>query len=265
MHAEDLIRLQRCRAVNRISQFAEVAGTLAADVEQLAHLYENLKRVAPRRHAARKRYLSARRNGVTFSGEASNRREEHRAVALRNASHDGVAFVLPDGRPLAIIDYQMPLKARQGDRGVGKVDLFALVDGRLPCVIELKVARKSRPDTPLRALLEGLAYCAIVEANARDIASEFPGQPAWSALRPTLVVMAPDDYWAWYLDHRKAGRWLPAIRALVLGLRQTLRLETCLVALDARFEIGVSGQRPRLVGACRMALVDERLPSGVPG
>ena len=91
----------------------------------------------------------------------------------------------------------MPLKARQGDRGVGKVDLFAAVDGRLPCVVELKVAGESaRGDTPLRALLEGLAYCAIVEANAADIASEFAEQHVVSASRPTLVVMAPDNYWA---------------------------------------------------------------------
>ena len=62
------------------------------------------------------------------------------------------------------------------------------MDGRLPCVIELKVAGESaRGDTPLRALLEGLAYCAIVEANAADIASEVAEQHALSASRPTPV------------------------------------------------------------------------------
>ena len=262
MHAEGLMRLQRCPAVNRIGEFAQVAATLAEDVERLAHLYEQLRRAAPRRHACDKCYLHGRRNGITSSGAASNRREEHLAVALRNASRDGAVFMLPDGRPLAIIDYQMPLKARQSDRGVGKVDLFALVDGRLPCVIELKVAGKSRRDTPLRALLEALAYCAIVDANADDIASEVAGQPALSASRPTLVVMAPEDYWAGYLDHGTAGRWLPAIRDLISGLRETLGLETCLVALlDARFEMGLGGRKPRLVGKCRMASVDERLIS----
>ena len=175
----------------------------------LAHSYEHLVRVAPRRHARGKRYVHGR-TGTTSSGASSNRREEHLAVALCNASRRGVAFALPDRRPFAIIDYQMPLKARQGDLGVGKVDLFAVVDGRLPCVIELKVAGESaRGDTPLRALLEGLAYCAIVEANAADIASEVAEQHALSASRPTLVVMAPDNYWAGHLDHPAAGRWLP--------------------------------------------------------
>ena len=193
--------------------------------------------------------------------------QDHLAVALCNASRGGVAFALPDRRPLAIIDYQMPLKARQGDLGVGKVDLFAVVDGRLPCVIELKAARETtRGDTPLRALLEGLAYCAIVEANAADIASEVAEQHALSASRPALVVMAPDNYWAGYLDHPAAGRWLHAVRDLVSGLRDTLGLEAYLLALlDARFEMGLSGQPARLIGRCRMVSVDEWLISWVRG
>ena len=177
---------------------------------------------ASRRHDRGKRYVHGR-TGVTSSRASSNRREEHLAVALYNASRGGAAFALPDRRPLEFIDYQMPLKARQGDWGVGKVDLFAVVDGRLPCVVELKVAGESaRGDTPLRALLEGLAYCAIVEANGADIASEVADQHALSVSRPTLVAMAPDNYWAGYLDHPRAGRWLSAVRDLVAGLRDTL-------------------------------------------
>ena len=264
--AEGLIGLYNNPAVNRMVEFAAVANTLASDVGMLARCYEHLVRVAPRRHARGKRYVHGR-TGTTSSGASSNRREEHLAVALCNASRSGVAFALPDRRPFAIIDYQMPLKARQGDLGVGKVDLFAVVDGRLPCVIELKVAGESaRGDTPLRALLEGLAYCAIVEANAADIASEVAEQHALSASRPTLVVMAPDNYWAGHLDHPAAGRWLPAVRDLVSGLRDTLGLEAYLLALlDARFEMGLSGQPARLIGRCRMVSVDEWLISGVRG
>ena len=258
MRAEGLIDLHNNCAVNRIVEFAEVAGNLASNVGMLVHYYENLVRAAPRRHDRGKRYLHGR-TGTTRSGASSNRREEHLAVALYNASRGGVAFALPDQRPLTIIDYQMPLKARQDDRGIGKVDLFAVVDGRLPCVVELKMASDTtRGDTPLRALLEGLAYCAIVEANAADIASEVAEEHALAASRPTLVVMAPDDYWAGYLDHPTAGKWLPAVRDLVSVLRDTLGLEAYLLALfDARFEMGLSGQPARLIGSCRMVSVDE--------
>ena len=167
----------------------------------------------------------------------------------------------------AIIDYQMPLKARRDDLGVGKVDLFAIVDGTLPCIVELKVAGETNcGDTPLRALLEGLAYCAIVEANAADIASEIADQHGLSASRPTLVVMAPDDYWAGYRDHPRAGKWLSAVRDLISGLRDTLGLDVYLLALlDAKFEMGLSGQPARLIGDCRMVSVDEWLIGGVRG
>lgn len=165
MLAAGLVDCHNDPAANRVVEFAEVASTLVSNVEMLAHAYKDLVRFAPRRHDRGKRYLHGR-SGVTSSGTSSNRREEHLAVALYNASRGGAAFVLPDQRQLEIIDYQMPLKARRDDRRIGKVDLFAVVDGRLPCVVELKTASESaRGDTPLRALLEGLAYA---ECEVRD-------------------------------------------------------------------------------------------------
>ena len=265
MRAAGLIDLHNDRAVNRIVEFAEVAAALASDVGSLALRYEDLVRVAPRRHDRGKRYLHGH-TGITSSGPLSNRREEHLAVALYNASSGGEACLLPDQSQLEIIDYQMPLKARRDDRGIGKVDLFAVVDGRLPCVVELKVARESaRGDTPLRALLEGLAYCAIIEANAADIASEVEQHPL-APSQPILIVMAPDDYWTGYLNHPKAGRWFSAVRDLATGLRDTLGLEIYLLALlDASFEMGLGGQPPRLIGSCQLVSVDELLISGSRG
>ena len=66
--------------------------------------------------------------------------------------------------------------------------------------------------------------------------------------------------------HVNFTRWLPAVRDLVSGLRETLGLEAYLLALlDARFEMGLSGQPARLIGRCRMVSVDEWLISGVRG
>ena len=87
-----------------------------------------------------------------------------------------------------------------------------------------------------------------------------------STSRPTLVVMAPDDYWAGYVDHPRGGKWLSAVRSLILGLGDTLGLEAHLLALvDARFEMGLSGTPARLIGACRMVSVDEWLNSRARG
>ena len=264
MPAAGLVDRHNDPAANRVVEFAEVASTLVSKVEMLAHAYKDLVRFAPRRHDRGKRYLHGR-SGVTSSGTSSNRREEHLAVALYNASRGGAAFVLPDQRRLEIIDYQMPLKARRDGRTYRQGRPVRRRGRSAACVVELKTASESaRGDTPLRALLEGLAYCAIVEANAADIASEVAEQYALSASRPTLIVMAPDNYWAGYLDHPRAGRWLPAVRDLVSGLRDALGLEAYLLALlDARFEMGLGGQPARLVGNCRMVSVDEWRTSGV--
>ena len=132
-----LIDLYNARAVNRISEFAACAEQL--DIHDLRNEYRQLVRSAPRRHPRKKSYLKGR-TGATGSSSRSNRREEHLAVAIYNASRADNLLALPDCRDLAILDYQTPLKARRDDRGIGKVDLFGVLDGHVPSVIELKVS-----------------------------------------------------------------------------------------------------------------------------
>lgn len=77
---------------------------------------------------------------------------------------------------------------------------------------------------------------------------------------------ARQNYWAGHLNHPRAGRWLSAVHDLISGLREVLGLGAHQVALlDARFEMGLSGQPARLTGSCRMASVDEPLISEVRG
>ena len=155
-----LIDLYNERAVNHVSQFA--AYTEQIDIEALHTDYHNLVHAAPRRHERGKRYFVGH-TGRTKGDPESKRREEHLAIAIYNASRENrLLAALPDGRPLTILDYQTPLKTQRNDRGVGKVDLIGVIDGDLLCVIELKIhsSRNALSDTPLRAVLEGFAYCA---------------------------------------------------------------------------------------------------------
>lgn len=171
---------------------------------------------------------------MTSSGSSSNRKEEHLAVALYNASRAGAAFALPDERPLSVIDYQTPLKARQSDQGVGKIDLFGVVDGCVPCVIELKVK-----GTDIRS--------EVAEQHGMELTES----------RPALVVMAPTDYWSGHPRHPKAGEWISAISHLTAGIADTKHLEVHLLALlDAGFEMGLAGKRARLTGDCRVVSID---------
>lgn len=166
-----LVALYSTPEVNRITDFASTTARLS--VEELVIQYTDLRDTAPCRHHRKKRYFEGR-HGITGSGQQSNRREEHLAVALRNAFSRDRPTQLDNGQTLTLLDYQTPLKARRDNKGIGKVDLFGVIDGTLPCVIELKVPTTNGgvSDTPLRAFLEALAYCAVIEANSADISAE---------------------------------------------------------------------------------------------
>ena len=246
-----LVALYSTPEVNRITGFATAAARLDAD--ELTALYYDLRTSAPRRHTKHKRYIEGR-HGVTSSGHYSNRREEHLAVALRNAFNETTQLQLPDSNTLRILDYQTPLKARRDDKGIGKIDLFGLINEALPCVIELKVPTASgRADSPLRAFLEAFAYCAIVEANLGDIADEAMEQFSCNMTRdrPALMVLAAEDYWLSYLSHPKAGTWWSALEQLADELATKMGLQSHFIALkDADFEMGLAGKPPRLIGSC---------------
>ena len=247
-----LVELYNDPVINQISGFYAASADL--NPRDLADLYIDLRGSAPHRHQRDKRYLEGR-TGITSTGKYSNRREEHLAVALYNSFTKDNPLKLPDGGTLSILDYQTPLKARQSDKGIGKVDLFGAIDENMPCIIELKVPTSEGrcSDTPLRAFLEALAYCAIVESNLTDIASEVRDKYDIRLTDgcPALCLMAPEDYWLAYLKHKKTGDWWPRLDAISTELRSLLGLETHFIALkDAGFEMGLDGNPPQLTGAC---------------
>ena len=122
--------------------------------------------------------------------------EEYLAVALWNFCGRSRWLRGPGGGRLRPLDYQFPLKARQSDYGIGKVDLLALTEGGPLVIIELKVKPKNgreRGETPVKALMQGLRYAAIVEANQAVIAHEAQQhyKVCVSDERPIVQVLAP--------------------------------------------------------------------------
>ena len=256
-HTHALVALYNTPEINRITGFAEATALLSP--EELATLYTDLRASAPSRHR-RGLYYFEGRTGITSSGQYSSRREEHLAVALRNTFCRDRHLQLDNGQTLSLLDYQTPLKERRDDEGIGKVDLFGVIDKIVPCVIELKVPTVSGSvsDTPLRAFLEGLAYCAIIEANITGIVSEAEAKYGLhlQAVRPALCVMAPDSYWHVWFEHPKAGAWWPRLERLASLLGTTLGLDTHFLALrDAGFEMGLASKPPRLTGTCQAVSV----------
>ncbi|HYQ70654.1 MAG TPA: hypothetical protein VET88_01870 [Gammaproteobacteria bacterium] len=248
-----LVALYSTPEVNRITGFASATAQLSA--KELAARYLELRALAPCRHREGKKYFQGR-PGITSSGQRSNRREEHLAMALRNAFSRNNPTQLENGQVLSFLDYQTPLKERRDDKGIGKVDLFGVIDDTMPCVVELKVPtiHDSVSDTPLRAFLEAFAYCAVIEANSSDISAEAAAlfDMQFTQGRPALCVMAPDSYWLAWLEHQRAGAWWPQLEELASDIEAILGLESHFVALqDADFEMGLDGKPPKLIGACR--------------
>jgi len=159
------------------------------DVNEIPAAYADQLNRAPRRAQG---YLSRPCSGVTSSAAASKRAEEHLAAGL--FVRDDLA--LPNGEQLALLNYQFPPKSVRADAGTGKIDLLGLREDGTLAVVELKVPG-NREDRRV-ALLEGLIYAAIVEANIEQIAAEVlavKGRRVRLA-RPGILVIAAADYWS---------------------------------------------------------------------
>ena len=218
------------------------------DRNDLCDEYKKLVQNAPRRSDRDKCYF-VRHDGKHEAND-SNRREEILAMALWNLRD---SWPPPGDCSFRLLDYQFPLKAQQSDLGIGKVDLLGVTDqGRL-IVIELKVKPSdgSRGESPMKALMEGLRYAAIVKANRDMIALEakdhhFPVEI--SAEPPLVQLLAPKAWWEGWLNMadstRKAAElWEPEFAQLLQDIEKKLCLAVECVELDDTEIVFGSGQR----------------------
>ena len=254
--------LFRDNCYNRTTKLAQTIADI--NVKDLLGEYQILRVCAPRRSDRNKRYFVGH-DGIVSSSDGSrksNRFEEHLAIAIWNLKED---WPHPGGDAFRILDYQFPLKAKQTDRGIGKVDLLGATDrGRL-IVIELKVKPEKRSgrsdargDTPLRALMEGLRYAAIVEANLDVIAREAKSCFSVGILKepPIVQVLAPRAWWdGWTTDmvgstRRAAGDWEGEFARFLQDIEREISVPVELMALDdidaEAIGYGADGRKPTL-------------------
>jgi len=206
---------------NKITGLADTIRKI--DVDALCWEYCRLRREAPHR----KCYFGGR-DGCLSAKNPGNPSEKHLAIALWRLE---ARWPRAGGGRMRLLDYEFPLKASQSDVGLGKVDLLGATDqGRL-VVVELKVRPKSGAlgDTPLRALMEGLRYAAVVHANHRTIAAEAREHYAihLSEAPPIVQILAPDDWWRGWCDmgrsiRKAAGEWEPSFLGLSAALEARL-------------------------------------------
>ena len=234
-------------------------GISEVDRNALSREYEKLRRCAPQRLDQNKCYFVGHDGNLPTEAH-SNRFEEHLAITLWNLNK---CWPRLGGGRFRLLDYQLPLKARQSDRGIGKVDLLGVTDqGRL-MVIELKVEPKgenNRGDSPAGALMQGLRYAAIMEANFKVIAAEAENRLGDRFKDVTIVeespivqILAPKSWWRGWLElgastRKAAGRWEPEFSKLTRDVEKRLGIAVECMALDKLVDItyGSDGKTPQL-------------------
>lgn len=234
----------RWPATGLAASIASVDADVLADEHKSLQEQEN----AP----CRSTYFSQQHNGTTKERPADIRGvqwEPRYAMALWNLKR---CQPRPCGGRQCLLDYQVPLKAEQSNQDIGEIDLLGITDRGRFIVVELKSPRDGRGDSPAYALMEGLRYAAIVEANlrtlARDAQTRF-GCEADAETPPIVQVLGPISWWRDWLDprlkSRAAGDWnLPFAKLASAFEARTGATVECL-ATDTDIAAAVDGLRRR--------------------
>jgi hypothetical protein len=226
--AETLSELSLDREVRSAAAFRQVAEKL--DAAALARLYRRQVETAPRRAEAGKRFFGERDGRLPKRGARAD--ADQLAIALANhRRHGGRALTVPGrlpGEPLGsllVLDDHVPLDAGRGVavQGAERADLVGVGAGDRLAVVVLRwlppsAARGATGDTPLRALLEGLARCAILDASRDAVCAEAESAFGCKVTPqpPLLYVVASPRYWELCRrrESQKGAAWIRELERL---------------------------------------------------
>lgn len=188
-----------CTMVNQISKMKQHSEKL---IELFDVIIEQTYSAAPKRVQGYKLDRAERRNPVLQQRE----RLLEKAIWKQWQYED----VLNNKKSICpnlchyIQTFQMPLQGQRTDKSWGKIDLVGVTEDGLPVVLELK--REDSDETPLRMLVEGLAYAVAVRRawnegclrqewvnvvtnrSNRFVAPE-------TLLNVPIIGIAPNKYW----------------------------------------------------------------------
>jgi hypothetical protein len=245
-----LIDLAGERDVKQAKGFREAAARLTG--KELAERYQQELANAPRRHDVEKRYLGVH-PGKPPAGRKPGRDEEHLAWAIARHCRDAKCTLsLPRGAgELAVVDHQVPLQTASPDKekgdqdpnkGLGAIDLLGVGPGEILAVGRLKYVepdarRTGTGDTPLRQLLEGLAFTAAAEANRDAIQAELGENGSERTLSedpPCLLLMASPRYWqlSRKREAQKGAAWIKEMERLAREIGEEIGVQVFYVSLE---------------------------------
>lgn len=255
MSRHPLIERSNDREVRQAKGFRDAAAKLSG--EELAAEYRREVEAAPRRAEAGRKFLVSH-NTKLAAERRPGRDGEHAAIALVQWVRENGPLALPDDagtfEPLhagVALKSAQPEKEKGADDpnfGVGRLDLAGIgPEGRFTGAVVRYLApdakRVGTGDTPLRALLEGLAHLAIAEANREPLVEELASRTerTFGDGPSVLVVLGSPRYWE-LCRKREAQRgaaWVRELERLARELEEACGVSVHFLSLKLQSDPGI--------------------------
>ncbi|HEY8121454.1 MAG TPA: hypothetical protein VII78_09055 [Myxococcota bacterium] len=256
--------------VRNAKGFRAVAASLNGEI--LAAEFAAEREAAPQRAASGRKHLVAANRKLAATRKPA-RDSEHLALALATrAAEGGAPLALPEAGSFAALHAGVVLKSAQPDAALGAsdpnwgaepIDLVGVgPDGRLAVAVVRWLApgatRVQTGDTPLRALLEGLAWVAGVEANRESLCAELAEKTAEaiSPAPPALLLVASFRWWelSRKREAQKGAAWIKELERLSREIGAKLDIPVRFLTLRTPGDPGFSHESgaPRLEGDPRL-------------
>jgi hypothetical protein len=233
-----LVSLSADVEVRRAAGFRAVAAEMSG--ESLGVAFHREVEGAPRRHAAGRKYLTAY-NSRLAAGRRPARDSEHLALALvEHCRRSGTGLALPeDAGNVDFVHACLPVKAGSGEAAPGEaagrtpapIDLLGLGRDERMVVARVRYAAPSAArtgvgETPLRALLEGLASGAVAWANRAELGREVAEKVgrSFGEAPPLVLVIGTPRYWQLCRrrEAQKGAAWIQQLERLAVELGEEI-------------------------------------------
>jgi hypothetical protein len=233
-----LVELSGNQEVRKAAGFRVAAAELTG--EALGAHYQQEAEVAPHRHDAGKKYLVAYNSRL--AGSRKPRRDaEHLCLALvEHCRRTGEPLALPeDAGSVDFVHAQIPVKSAAADKSLGSqdpnagllpIDLLGIGPEDRMVVARVKYVpssggRTGTGETPLRALLEGLAAAAVASANRAALAQEVAEKSGRQLAEgpPLLVLLGSPRYWELCRrrEAQKGAAWIHQLERLAKEIEES--------------------------------------------
>jgi hypothetical protein len=192
------------------------------------------------------------RGEATLASAPRTDRAEHLAMALvHHAKESGKPLEPPAGEPITLLDCAVPLWWGKAGEPATQADLLGIdKEGRLT-VASLKfqkpnATRGATGETPLRGLLEALAYAALADADREALSAQLKERfgHKLSPEPPRVLVVGNAAYWQ-LCRRREAQRgaaWIAELERLAGEIDEELGITVQFLCVDVAGDPGWAWQ-----------------------